>query len=412
MGRADLAHQVNIQPSGAEQHHKPELDGIRGIAILAVLGSHVITVMQVLPWTASMRVLNHILIPGWAGVDLFFVLSGFLITGILLRTKTAPSYYFRSFYWRRILRIFPIYYSSLIVLLMIGHFSRFFHSALPSSLIYRVSYFLFMQNWPAFWGGRFLDNNLLGSYWSLAVEEQFYLLWPILILKISERKMMRLCITGLILAPILRILLVKYVYGTNFALMELTTSRMDGLLAGSFCALYTHSQRKLLPLRWISSAMAVGATTLTFIVVKTSGSELIGTGKYMHTIGVTGFALLSSSLVALSQYRFRWLQQPLCAGWLRAMGKYSYGIYIYHAFIFFGMRQLLTRIPHRPDPLPFFPALIWAISGVLLAIGVAKVSFDLFESRFLALKKYFQPLAPGKDLTQSTTPRSGEEAVA
>ena len=411
MGRADLAHQVHIQTSGAEQHHKPELDGIRGIAILAVLATHVMTVLQVFPTWVWAGLFGHILTPGWAGVDLFFVLSGFLITGILLRTKAAPNY-FGSFYWRRILRIFPIYYVSLIVIFVIGHFSPYFHSTIPSPLLYRASYFFYMQNWPAFWRGPFLGANVFGAYWSLAAEEQFYLLWPILILKVSEKNMMRFCMAGFVIAPFLRILLVKYAFGIQIQMMQMTTSRMDGLLAGSFCALYMHSQRRLIPLRWISSAMAVGATTLAFIVVKTSGYELISTGKYMHTIGVTGFALLSSSLVALSQYRFRWLQQPLCTGWLRAMGKYSYGIYIYHGFIFMGVRLVLTRITHRGGPASFIVALALSSMSILLCIGIAKVSFNLFESRFLALKKYFKPLTPSKDLTQTTAPRAGEQAVA
>ena len=387
-----MAHRDTLLTIGAEQHHKPELDGIRGIAILAVLASHSM-LLQVFGPTPFWDFLRHALIPGWAGVDLFFALSGFLITGILLRTKASPNY-FQSFYWRRILRIFPIYYMTLIFLLGVGHFSHFFHATLPSSPAYRASYFFFMQNMPVFARGYLPSIPLLGPYWSLAVEEQFYLLWPFVILKASEKSVMRFCVAGLIVAPILRIALVHFVFRTNFELVELPTSRMDGLLGGAFCSLYMHTHRKLVPLRWIVAATTCGALTIACIALKTSGRELIETGKYMNTFGVSGFALLSSALLALSQYHFRWLQRPLCFAWLRALGRYSYGMYIYHAFVYVGLRYALIRIMHGIKPLSSVAALMFVAFCMLATVGMAKASFDLFEIRFLALKRYFRPLRP------------------
>ena len=171
--------------------HQPALDGIRGIAIIGVLLTHGMTVAPGLQDSFGGRLLAYLLTPGWVGVDLFFVLSGFLITGILLSTKQSRNY-FTSFYARRCLRISPIYYLTLTGVLLVGTQSYWYSSMLPSLWGRKVSYFFYLQNiWPFMNHGTL--GGLLGHFWSLAVEEQFYLVWPILVLLVPERLLIWMC---------------------------------------------------------------------------------------------------------------------------------------------------------------------------------------------------------------------------
>ena len=170
----------------------PALDGLRGIAIAAVMvfhftlyGPYSNALMRGLP---AIGPALHLAMAGWGGVDLFFVLSGYLITAILLRTKAAPGY-FRRFYARRVLRIFPLYYLFLAVGIALS-------SRLPPAWSAEGSWQL--------WLWTYLTNFKIGSagwssvprayehFWSLAVEEQFYLLWPLLVFKLDERRLARL----------------------------------------------------------------------------------------------------------------------------------------------------------------------------------------------------------------------------
>src|SRR5208282_2425862 len=151
------------------------LDGVRGLAIVAVMLTH-ISIQQV----PLHPLLRGTLALGWSGVDLFFVLSGFLITGILLDTRQCPNY-FRSFYARRVLRIFPLYYGFLTFALLVFPYivSPDFMPA-PS---HRWLYVCYVANWlpHAQW-------HVLSHFWSLCVEEQFYFIWPLLILLVSPRR--------------------------------------------------------------------------------------------------------------------------------------------------------------------------------------------------------------------------------
>jgi peptidoglycan/LPS O-acetylase OafA/YrhL len=374
-------------PSGmAEPSHKPELDGIRGIALLAVMLSHG-GGRYILRTTFAAKLFAYAMIPGWSGVELFFVLSGFLITGILLKSKAAENY-FSSFYARRFLRIFPIYYLVVTVGLLAATHLSWWNALLPVAGKTRIAYYFYAQNWPMFWPHHlFLDPNAFGHFWSLAVEEQFYIVWPLVIWLLPENAILMLCGVGLVVALPLRVLMVhKFAY--DFTAMALTTSRMDGLLIGAILAILL--RRGQIPLKWIYLCMGLGAGIIGFIAVF-HHTELIGTYLYMPTIGITGFSLLSGGLLALSQHRIPLLQHVLCARWLRTVGKYSYGMYIYHIPIYLICEHYLATRFGVALPMPLGWALLYI--GFLIAVTflVAKISYDLFESKILALKIHFRP---------------------
>ncbi len=361
---------------------QPELDGIRGLAILAVLITHCTPVIQ--PTHVSRYVIAF-LTPGWAGVELFFVLSGFLITGILLRTKEASNY-FGSFYARRFLRICPIYYLTLSVILLLSTGSVWMRSMLPSSEIQRASYYVYLQNWPLFWTHGFFKYSILGHFWSLAVEEQFYIVWPVLVWFLPEGLLRRFCLIGPLFALAGRVVLVHR-FGTDFGVMNLTTSRLDGLLIGCFLAL--ELRRGPIRARWCVSALGAGAALIGYIAIFQTG-ELSATGTYMHTIGVTGFALMSGALVGLSQLRPPFLVRMLSGKWLMSFGKYSYGMYVYHIPLYLTVEMSTYALGWRM-PMPLAYALPYGAALIALTFGISRTSFILFEERFLAMKGRFEP---------------------
>ena len=369
-----------------EPSHKPELDGIRGIALLAVMLSHG-GGRYILQTTMAAKLFVYAMVPGWSGVELFFVLSGFLITGILLKSKTAENY-FSSFYARRFLRIFPIYYLVLTVGLLAATHVSWWNAVLPAAGKTRIAYYFYAQNWPMFWPHHvFLKMNGFGHFWSLAVEEQFYVVWPLVIWLLPENAILTLCAVGLAVALPLRVLMVhKFAY--DFTAMALTTSRVDGLLVGVILAILL--RRGQIPRRWIYLCMGAGAGIIGFIVVF-HHRELIDTELYMPTIGITGFSLLAGGLLALSQHRILWLRCMLEMRWLRTVGKYSYGMYIYHIPVYLICEYYLGARFGVALPMPLGWALLYI--GFLIAVTflVAKVSYDVFESKILALKVHFRP---------------------
>src|SRR5215468_1062806 len=202
------------------QQRLPQLDGIRGIAILVVI-LHNESVKY------PFLYLDRLFTNGWMGVDLFFVLSGFLITGILLDTKQSNGY-FKNFYARRCLRIWPLYYSSIFLMFVIIPFLR------PSD-----GHAIFQRSGP-WWAFPFYLQNflipdpagaagLLGVTWSLAIEEQFYLIWAIFVRFFSPRLLSRIAVCTICISPVLRLFLASY--GVN--LYSNTFSRLDGLMAGA-----------------------------------------------------------------------------------------------------------------------------------------------------------------------------------
>jgi peptidoglycan/LPS O-acetylase OafA/YrhL len=374
----------------------PELDGIRGLAILGVLCSHVVGLSGILNGNSPSlleMLLSHTVVPMWGGVDLFFVLSGFLITGILLRTKTSKNY-FSSFYTRRVLRIFPIYYLALTLGLIAGRFSANIAGMLPPWSSWRLSYFFYLQNWPIFWHGAKTMEGCWSPYWSLAVEEQFYFIWPLVVLFLSEKTIVRICYIALPCALLLRIFLYFRYFGDQFGLLQITSSRVDGLLMGALCSIYMFTRRRPVPMGSIIACGSAGSAILGYIAIFHL-RELIATGMWMGTIGITGYALLSTALVAISQHKLPLVQKVLTLKWLERAGKYSYGMYVYHLFFVLEIRHYLAGLLSRGPGVEIrfsFPVKILAMMMEISVVYVAaKVSYDLYEARFLRLKKYFKP---------------------
>ena len=368
----------------------PELDGLRGLAILCVMLSHGVGVTGIFHYRSiTDRFFAFFMVPLWGGVDLFFVLSGFLITGILLRTKTQRNY-FSYFYIRRMLRIFPIYYLALVSSLVAGHFSLSVARSLPPSNSWRAAFFVYLQNWPVFWHDEKIMGGIWGAYWSLAVEEQFYLIWPIVVLLLSEKWLMRVCCLGMVCALPLRLFLAQHYFGDSFGLAQITSSRVDGLFAGAAIAAYMRHFQRPLPAQLVAILGASGLSILTYIGIHMP-TEFFATGRWMTTFGISGFALVSAALVASSQHRELAIHRVLSLGLLQRFGKYSYGIYVYHLLLFLPIRWYLWDGWGSSIRLSFPEKLACLFLEIMIIFLLAKLSYELFEVKFLNLKRYFAP---------------------
>jgi len=361
--------------------HYPELDGLRGLAILLVLYFHCRRIHK--PSTVWEWHYYTFLETGWVGVDLFFVLSGFLITGFLLGTVQQERYFGR-FYLRRALRIFPLYYSMLI-LVSLASLLGWAVAGQPSWIEY-VSYWVYLQNWLVPGGLRPIEP--IGHFWSLAIEEQFYLLWPVLILLAAPRNSVGwLCGLTIAVSVIVRIGLVAAgVQGVYFC----TVSHLDALAAGAGLAYFSRQQGSLSRLH--RPAIAVGTfSAIAVLVIGIRQQGFYGHDAEVLKFGLLSLALLFTSLLVLA-YTSRadgFWRRLLRNRWLRLVGTVSYGIYVVH----FPIILLLEGIwPYAHgnfwlDQLAFLPVVM---AGSMM---VAWTSFRYLEKPILDLKLRFAPSA-------------------
>jgi len=353
----------------------PQFDGLRGIAILAVLFAHLTYVNSI----GFARYFQY----GRTGVDLFFVLSGFLITGILLDTRNLRGY-FKNFYARRALRIWPLYYG--IVFLFFILFPLLFP---------RTWFFTYKSTWPYY--VTYTQNLFyhfdrpapLDPTWSLAVEEQYYMFWaPIVFL--FGRKSLRNILLGMI-AFSFCFRIASSFRGAPLAFVHsFTLCRLEPLAAGGLAALWLRSD-KCTPVKWARGGMMALTIGLAGVAIALVDWGIDGP-IYSYPFLAAAFAgLMALSLTANPATTLigRALTQP----WLAYTGKISYGIYLIHVPIFMGV-NLATR--------KFWGTSQFSHGRQLLIVGVAfagtylaaSISWFCFEQPILRLKKYFQSEKP------------------
>jgi len=374
------------------------LDGARGLAILLVVLYHSTLFRQV------ESLLDELLVAlprlGWSGVDLFFVLSGFLITRILLRERETPLY-FKPFYARRVLRIFPLYYALLIaVLLVIPRFDalalyNFFWA--PNASPEPIWYWLFLGNFYAGATGQF-HHDFLAITWSLAIEEQFYLVWPFLVWILPSRVLRRVCWGAIGLAFALRCgFLWQGIH--PLAVYVMTPFRMDTLAVGALIAVVSKEDggfeglgrvaRYGLPISFVACA---GLSALLIVSPGIGGAPrgttLLG-HPWMQTVGYSLLAILYGFLVVhLLARPTSGLSRRFEAGWLRVLGKYSYAIYLLHfPAAWLVMRWIFN--PHQYD-WPFAAEQAIRYVCVLgLSAAMAWVSWQILEAPAQRLRRFF-----------------------
>ena len=363
-----------------------ELDGIRGIAIFLVLIWHYIVVP--IPSTiveAPFGILIKFLALTWSGVDLFFVLSGFLIVGILLDAKGSNNYFY-TFYIRRALRILPLYSVILILFVVLPNWISNDWLFAPSLPLW--SYFTFTQNF--FMHSHWFGPNWLAITWSLAVEEQFYLVLPFLVHKLSRKKLAYVFLSLICLAPIFRLIF------NNLGAYVFPFARADSILMGGLIAILNRSPKGKIVLienyQYLIGIFLIflfGAGVITLDIPEIGNAFVHFWLAVLYSLFILICTLQPSKMAVslVSNRFFIWL------------GLRSYGIYLLH--------QPINGLTHQylnGNTKPSFSNLhefIATLIAFIITFVFAEMSFRFFESFFLAYGKKFsyeihQPLEIGK----------------
>lgn len=373
----DAGHQGGLQ----ERFYFPELDAIRFFLFWGVWGYHA------LPREESVYIEHHVpavfaslitslLKAGMASLDVFFILSAFLITELLLREKElrgVPD--LKAFYVRRLLRIWPLYF----FMIALAGFVSLFDRTQPLGWAYALAFLLFAGNWIMVFRG-FPHAEIIGPLWSVSFEEQFYLLWPLVVRRASKQTLMQIAAGLLVLASLARlILLLKHTGGEP--IWYNSFARLDSIACGILLAAILHGRatfrvgltaRLLLLMAGISAWLIVGLRCGLLDPVPT----LLG-GMFGYPLMSLGGVAIFLSVLGAAQDGFPFLKYS----WLVYFGKISYGLYAYH---FLGLQlahHVLTRYHHAHS---------WTLSWLLalaITVSLAMVSFRWLESPFLRLKR-------------------------
>jgi peptidoglycan/LPS O-acetylase OafA/YrhL len=358
-----------------------ELDGLRGIAILLVL------VFHFTPTSGPLHPLAVIFQAGWSGVDLFFVLSGFLITGILLDTAGRPHYY-RNFLVRRSLRIFPLYYVCLVLYAFLTFYPApiRWHDFLDS--FNGRWYFFYLGNIRVFLRGAWPPAALLTPLWSLQVEEQFYWTFPFLVASMKRTTLGVVLAASVVAALVFRIILAVAMPANLIGPYVLMPCRMDALAMGGLVALVVRENPGRLKRPWIGRVTLVCGVIFIAVYVAT---DMTPWPVAMRTLGYTAVDLCYTGILVLL-LNARAAKQPHGSVLLRIcrlrilvwLGTVSYGLYLLHIPALVIVDRWLAPALHiatRGSMAFFVP--------FALAIPAAWLSWVGFESQILRLKQRF-----------------------
>lgn len=366
----------------------PELTGLRGLAVLVVMLYHFMN-LPFTPQNSWDYAFHQVALTGWVGVDIFFCLSGYLITTILLNTKQSAHYY-SSFYIKRLFRIFPLYYLYLaFVFLVLFPFT--FHRV---SAAEQSSILVAQQDQPYFW--LYLSNikqffrhvffgAALGHMWSLSIEEQFYLIWPMVVYKCSPKALKRILIGVMLIS-----LLIRIVFNLNgvagLLTYTFTFTRMDALAYGAFVAVLL---KEPLAINYTQIKRFFYACMVILIGFFLWQGPWPNSTAGMNTVGFTLIGITTALLILLLQAGAPSAIKRFFSSWfLKFLGKYSYALYIFHPLI----RVVCLKV--MPAPISVNAGhLLWDVEFIVLcsaiSIIVALLSWNLYEKWFLKLKDIY-----------------------
>jgi peptidoglycan/LPS O-acetylase OafA/YrhL len=363
----------------------PELDGIRGLAILSVMCFHYISIQGTTASGSIVDRLQRMVILGGTGVDLFFVLSGFLIGGILLDAKDSPRY-FSTFYARRFFRIVPVYFAWITAYILVALFGGKYllalsHSGVTPPLGYLVyNHYLFLQN---FYLDRF--HNLAGAWfdhtWSLAVEEQFYIVIPLLVWLFPRKvyKIFLFCV--IVFEPILRITLFKTGILSSGLIGQLTFTRADVLAVGALAAFYWRQEDAR---AWLQNN---SRTIYLFLGVLFLGfAALWRWSPYQRSfpMAAAGYSIIGFFYVTILLAALCIPGGPLSKicrwPWLRKVGAVSYCMYLIHVVVDVGCHAVLLRSTPKISTSSGAAVTVFA---ALITFIVAQISWRILEEPML-----------------------------
>ncbi|MCB9188161.1 MAG: acyltransferase [Flavobacteriales bacterium] len=354
----------------SELTYYKNLDGVRAIAALMVMVFHFFQHYD--HDTKLLKILAKLAMFGQTGVSLFFVLSGFLITRILIHSRLSPNY-FKNFYIRRTLRIFPLYYLFLLIFYFVVPL------ALGKEIVpfgQQIYYYTYLQNFAITF-----DWTAKGPlhYWSLAVEEHFYLFWPLVVYYLPNKKLWGVIIGIVVIAAVLR----YYLFSKGMEVFYFTFTRFDALAIGAILALlelkdnfYSYKNRNYFLL---GSILVFMPTIALWVLMSGSGNDIIQVSKFI-LLAFTYFCLIGYVLCLSREHL---INRFLTTKFLNYTGKISYGLYVFHPLVYALCGIYLST--------NYFVVNLFICVGI--SYLVAGLSFEFFESRFLKLKSKFQSVS-------------------
>ena len=364
----------------------PELDGLRGLSILMVMMVHIIPFNPIHIDNPIFKIIFMVSSMGWVGVDVFFVLSGFLITSILLRTKQDEGY-FKKFYARRILRIFPLYYATItFVFIAVALITPDKRQEILSNM---PLYYFYLSNW-GFAFNKLSDPFGIGLTWSLAIEEQFYLAWPIIVYYLDSKKLAFFSCVLVVSSLFLRIGLLNNL-GSTIIYSEFfyhaTFTRLDSLILGALLAIAFESNSWKTTLKYASiPVFFISFGLVGYLAFLQPHSPLWGNPP-MYTYGFTFIGLGASGMVIMltTFASDNPIRRIFRNNFLLFFGKYSYAIYIFHRLPIPFLEDIFKKYMGN-NVLSWF---LFNFCAIFIPVTLALVSWNLFEKPILNLKKYF-----------------------
>lgn len=355
-----------------------ELDGFRAAAVLMVLFHHLFYGWPTPALASIPGVFRAFLSRGWLGVDLFFVLSGFLITGILLDTKHT-EHYFRNFYTRRILRIVPLYLTCILLMYLCYR---------DKGAYFRLS-LVYLANFAYFF--RIPKPHGPGVFWSLAIEEHFYLLWPLVVRFLSKAWLLALIVLLLVGTPILRGICAHAGMDPELQIYSYSFFRFDGLALGALLALWARSDFYSRSGAWKLAGLLIGSAALIMVVglpYNITTAKTVAASSLHFTQAEFVFAGLMALALVYRGSRFTGFLRSRAA---RITADLSYCIYLIHL----TLGDLYYRLLHS---LKFSDVARFGAFGSLgvrivvvgtASFALAALSKKFLEDPFLRLKRYF-----------------------
>jgi len=370
----------------ASSHFAP-LDGLRGLAILMVIATHTIDGPGRTGVENGMFLIAK---TGWTGVTLFFALSGFLISGILLDTRHRKQS-LRSFLARRSLRIFPIYFGFLAAyFFLLPHVFPSLPRVAPHERIYYWTYLTNIKQWLS---GSLAGCPPLAPLWSLSVEEQIYLAWPLLILFLPARQLGPLFAALAVGSVVWRIMAFRSGMPTLW-IYTWTPGNIEPFAYGGLVAWLSRNPggQRLLKLWSLPICLCAGLTILTFIGIY-HHFNLWSNSYFMMTAGMSLSAIFAASLIALTITTRDSALLNRCLSWsmLRYTGRFSYAMYLFHVTVIVLLRPYFQHPTSIGGGGASRPVLLLALYAAVCAVsfGAAAISWFGFESHFLKLKRFF-----------------------
>lgn len=349
--------------------YMPQMDAVRAGAVFMVIMTH---------W---MPAYSSIFFNGYIGVRLFFVISGFLITGILLDVRrkaekmgVPKKHVLRNFYIRRFLRIFPLYYAVLAVTYLLNfenvRNSIFWHAAYLSNF-----YFAVIGQW----------QGEVSHFWTLAVEEQFYLMWPLVILFTPTKNMLSTVAGFILTAPICRFIMLHYWNANEVAVITVPFNSFDALGLGALFAYVQRFPQSIQLRHWVFGfsmlAVACGVCLGSFLGRECCTDLMLSIGPTFQVLGC--LAVVYVAAIRVKGWPGKVLEWPL----LLYIGKISYGLYIYHNFIPLGVKKYQAAF--GVNVIPGNHIVFSNLLNASLLFLICTASWYQYEKRINRLKRHF-----------------------